>query len=175
MRDLENVAQRVRAGDVGAFRALVEATSNRLVRLAARILGNLSDAEDAVQDAYVKAFQSLTAGSFEARARVETWLYRIVVNQCLDALRQRRRRASEGEQAVEPTWDGAASAEAHLALRELRDLCSDLPEEQRAALVLKAVEGFTSRETAEILEISEGAVEQRLVRARAALRERIVK
>jgi RNA polymerase sigma-70 factor (ECF subfamily) len=81
----------------------------------------------------------------------------------------------DADDALEPALDGAASAEAHLALVELSELCADLPDEQRVALVLKAVEGFTSRETAEILEISEGAVEQRLVRARAALRERIVK
>lgn len=175
MHNLENAAQQVRAGDLAAFRSLVEATSSRFVRLAARMLGNVSDAEDVVQDAYIKAYRSLTSGRFEGRARVRTWLYRIVVNNCLDLLRQRRRSTADADDAPELAWDGAASAEAHLALKELADMCADLPDEQRAALVLKAVEGFTSSETAEILDITEGAVEQRLVRARATLRGRIAK
>lgn len=73
---------------------------------------------------------------------------------------------------ADPGWDGVASAEAKLALSELSEWLGELPREQQAALVLKSVEGFSSAEAAEILECSEGAVEQRLVRARATLREK---
>ena len=72
----------------------------------------------------------------------------------------------------EGTWDGAASAEARLALTEIDDWLGELPAEQRAVVVLKSMEGLTSGEIAAILECSEGAVEQKLVRARAALRKK---
>jgi RNA polymerase sigma-70 factor (ECF subfamily) len=73
---------------------------------------------------------------------------------------------------TETAWDGTASAEARMALLELDDWLSELPAEQRLALILKSVEGLTSSEIAEVMNSSEGAVEQRLVRARAALRKR---
>jgi RNA polymerase sigma-70 factor (ECF subfamily) len=110
-------------------------------------------------------------GEFDGRANVSTWLYRIVTNQSIDAMRGRKRRPPPTDTADEATSD-LASAEQKLALSELEDWMSELPADQRAALVLKAVEGLTSPEIAEVLQCSEGAVEQRLVRARAALRKR---
>ncbi len=174
MTDLEEAVRRFQEGDRSAFRAIVEATSARLLRLAARMLGSLSEAEDVVQESYVKAHRSLLEGEFDRRARVETWLYRIVVNASIDAKRKRKRtpQPASDDIVLDPGWDGAASAEARLALQELDDWLKDLPEEQRAVLVLKAVEGLGSAEIAEILGVTEGAVEQRLVRARATLREK---
>ena len=171
MDNLGEAVERVRAGDAAAFQRIVDATSARLVRLAARMLGNLSDAEDVVQEAYVKAHRALMTGEFDGRANVSTWLYRIVTNQSIDATRSRKRRPQPTDTADESTSD-LASAEQKLALTELEDWMSELPADQRAALVLKAVEGLTSPEIAEVLQCSEGAVEQRLVRARAALRKR---
>jgi len=169
--NLDEAAQRVRSGDAAAFGQIVDATSGRLVRLAARMLGNVVDAEDVVQEAYVKAYRALTTGEFDGRANVSTWLYRIVTNQAIDAMRGRARRPKPTDTADESTSD-LASAEQKMALAELSDFMSELPPDQRAALVLKAVEGMTSPEIAEVLQCSEGAVEQRLVRARAALRKR---
>ena len=171
MENLDEAAQRVRSGDAAAFGQIVDATSGRLVRLAARMLGNVVDAEDVVQEAYVKAYRALTTGEFDGRANVSTWLYRIVTNQSIDAMRGRARRPKPTDTADESTSD-LASAEQKMALAELSDFMSELPPDQRAALVLKAVEGLTSPEIAEVLQCSEGAVEQRLVRARAALRKR---
>lgn len=171
MDNLGEAVERVRAGDAAAFQRIVDATSARLVRLAARMLGNISDAEDVVQEAYVKAHRALMTGEFDGRANVSTWLYRIVTNQSIDATRSRKRRPQPTDTADESTSD-LASAEQKLALTELEDWMSELPADQRAALVLKAVEGLTSPEIAEVLQCSEGAVEQRLVRARAALRKR---
>lgn len=171
MDNLGEAAQRVRSGNAAAFQQIVDATSARLVRLGARMLGNVVDAEDVVQEAYVKAYRALTTGEFDGRANVSTWLYRIVTNQAIDAMRSRARRPRPTDTADETSSD-LASAEQQLALAELSDWMSELPPDQRAALVLKAVEGLTSQETAEILQCSEGAVEQRLVRARAALRKR---
>jgi RNA polymerase sigma-70 factor (ECF subfamily) len=169
--NLIEAVERVRSGDTAAFQRIVDGTSEKLVRLAARMLGNVVDAEDVVQEAYVKAYRALTTGEFDGRANVSTWLYRIVTNQAIDAMRGRARRPKPTDTADEFTSD-LASAEQKLALAELSDWMSELPPDQRATLVLKAVEGMTSPEIAEVLQCSEGAVEQRLVRARAALRKR---
>lgn len=171
MDNLDEAVERVRTGDSAAFQRIVDATHVRLVRLGARMTGSVADAEDVVQEAYVKAYRALVTGEFDGRANVSTWLYRIVTNQAIDAMRSRTRRLKPTDVADEAASD-LASAEQALALAELADWMDDLPPEQRAALVLKAVEGMTSPEIAEILQCSEGAVEQRLVRARAALRKR---
>ena len=172
MEHLDELAVRVSRNDGEAFRQIVAATSARLVRLAARMLGSLEEAEDVVQESYVKAYRALVSGAFDHRSSVSTWLYRIVSNAAVDALRGRARRPVATDTLHESAWDGAASAEARLALVELDDWLDGLPPEQRAALVLKSIEGHSSSEVAEILGITEGAVEQKLVRARAALRKK---
>ena len=172
MDTLEEAARRVATGDAAAFRQIVKATNDSLVRLGARMLGSVSDAEDVVQEAYMKAYRSLTQGRFDGRSSVRTWLYRIVTHASIDALRSRARRPVLDDAATEPSLDGVASAEAHVALRELASWLQALPPDQRAAVVLKSVEGLTSAEVAEVMETTEGAVEQRLVRARATLREK---
>ncbi len=169
---LEKAVDRVLSGDRSAFQQIVDLTSQKLVRLGARIMGNQADAEDVVQEAYVKAYRALTAGEFDRRSSTNTWLYRIVVNGAIDAKRSRKRRAEASDEQVDPGWDGAARAEARLALAELDDWLSALPPEQRAALVLQSMEGLNNAEIAQVMGVSEGAVEQRLVRARAALRQK---
>ncbi len=171
MSSLEDAARRVQRGDASAFRIIVEATAARLVRLGARIMGSVTEAEDVVQEAYIKAHRALVDGRFDERSRVETWLHRIVVNAALDARRKRK------HDPKEPLDDAAigergTTAEEVVALRELASWLDDLPDDQRTALLLKSVEGMSSTEIAEVLGCSEGAVEQRLVRARATLRER---
>ena len=168
MSTLEDAAQRVQRGEASAFREIVDATSHRLVRLSARIMGSVPEAEDVVQDAYVKAYRAITEGQFDARSRLETWLHRIVVNASLDAKRKRTRAR---EDAIDSSRGQDGSAEAAVALRELADMLEALPEEQRAAILLKA-DGMSSAEIGDVLGCSEGAVEQRLVRARATLRQR---
>jgi RNA polymerase sigma-70 factor (ECF subfamily) len=175
LSNLEGVVERFLKGDAAAFQELVNATSTRLVRLSARMLGNVADAEDVVQEAYVKAYRSLLDGQFDRRAKIETWLYRIVVNATIDARRKRTRRGPAvviDEETAIPAQEGQPAGEARRALTELADWLDDLPPDQQAVLVLKAVEGRESAEIAEILGCSEGAVEQRLVRARATLRQR---
>lgn len=172
MDDLDDAVRRVARGDTDAFRRIVDSTSEGLVRLGARIVGSLSEAEDVVQDAYVKAYQALISGRFEQRSSVTTWLRHIVTNTAIDSLRSRSRRPVPSEAVAESGWDGEAGAEAHVALAELNDLLGTLPPDQRAAVVLQSVEGHAVSEIAVIMGCSEGAVEQRLVRARATLRER---
>ena len=170
--DLERLASRIAAGDGAAFELMVAQTSDALVRLGARLMGSVPDGEDVVQEAYLKAYRGLCEGRFDGRAQLRTWLGRIVVNTAIDALRVRRRAPSPREEALESV-DASASAETRVALAELDAWLSALPPEQRAAVVLKSIEGHTSAEVAEMLGCSEGAVEQKLVRARATLRERM--
>jgi RNA polymerase sigma-70 factor, ECF subfamily len=166
--DLRLMASRVAAGDAAAYRPIVEHTQARLFRLAARMMGDLGDAEDALQEAYLKAYRAMAAGRYDGRAAVTTWLTRIVANACIDALR--RRNEGPQEPKHEPRFDGGATADARLALRELESRMAALPPTQRAVLILRTVEGMSTEEVAKVLEISESAVMQRLVRARATLR-----
>lgn len=160
------------AGDGAGFDRIVALTSAMLVRYAARVTGDLADAEDVVQEAYMKAHHALSERQFDGRSSVKTWLYRIVTRTAIDHRRSRKRRQPPSDVAPPEALDGVAYADAHVALRELEDWLADLPAEQRSALVLQAMEGFSNREISDVLECSEGAVEQRLVRARAALREK---
>lgn len=172
MDTLEKAVDRVLGGDRSAFQQIVDLTSQKLVRLGARIMGNRADAEDVVQEAYVKAYRALVSGDFDRRASTATWLYRIVVNGAIDQKRTRSRRREATDELVDPGWDGAAFAEARLALSELDDWLALLPAEQRAVLVLQSMEGLNNAEIAKVMGVSEGAVEQRLVRARATLRQK---
>ncbi|MFZ5892618.1 MAG: RNA polymerase sigma factor [Myxococcota bacterium] len=169
--DLDEAASRFVAGDASAFQFIVENTIDALVRLGARMMGSVSDGEDVVQEAYLKAYRGLAEGRFDQRARLRTWLGRIVVNTAIDALRARKRAPLASRDLLESP-DASASAETRVALAELDAWLDGLPPDQRAAIVLKSIEGYTSAEVAEILECSEGAVEQRLVRARANLRNK---
>ncbi|WP_428268662.1 sigma-70 family RNA polymerase sigma factor [Haliangium sp.] len=181
--DIELVAA-LRAGDNSATREFVQANVGRMHAVARRIVGTDVDAQDVVQDAFLRAFQSLER--FRGDARLSTWLHRIVVN---TALMRVRSRASKGETesldhllpsyyedghriAPLPAW--AESADTLLQKREVRELVrrsiEQLPETHRLVLVLRDIEGLDGKETAEMLEISEGAVKTRLHRARQALR-----
>ena len=171
--DLSLVARRVAHGDPAAFRSIVEHTQQESYRLAARILGSAADAEDVLQEAYVKAYRALSEGQFDERAKVRTWLRRVVTNACIDALRRRAARPAGDSQALDNgRFDSSIDPEARAALSELGNWLDELPPEQRAALVLCAVEGLTAPEAADALGCSVGAVEQRLVRARSTLRRR---
>jgi RNA polymerase sigma-70 factor (ECF subfamily) len=169
--DLEEAARRVAEGDRSAFETIVRATQGAMLRAAVRVLGSREEALDVLQEAYLRAFDALSGGGFDGRSRVSSWLYRVVVNASLDAVRAKKRRPTV---ALPDAADGAAegSPEARVALAELAKMLDLLPPDQRAALVLRELEGLSNAEVAEILETSEGAIEQRLIRARATLRRR---
>ena len=171
---------RVAAGDVEAFAPLVESHQQRLLRLCERLLGDPEEARDAVQEVFLKAFRK--AGDFRPRGQVYTWLYRIAVNHCLNRLRRRRlvrftrlgappeldRPETPEAPELDPA-DGAPSPEEALTARRrwaaTRRAIAGLPANQRAVLVLIRFEGLSYREAADVLEVTEGAVESRLFRA----------
>jgi RNA polymerase sigma-70 factor (ECF subfamily) len=156
-----------------ALEHLVATASDELVRLAARVVGNSAEAEDVVQEAWAKGLVALQHKELADVGVLKTWLYRVVLNGAFNARRSRDRRA-ERELAWQQrrVGDGLAALEAAVALRRVAAMLDDLPDEQAGALVLKELHGMTAAEVAKVLECSEGAVEQRLVRARAALRKR---
>ena len=156
------------------FRALVQANAPRLYRTALRLLANGADAEDVVQETFTRAYGAFSSGAFRGEAQAGTYLYRIVVNASLNRLKSRQRwwrwlRTPLDEAAPEVPV-APMDAEARVALREMAERLDRLPAEQRAAIVLTQVEGLSNAEAAAALGCSEGAVEQRLIRARAALR-----
>lgn len=166
--DVDEAARRVMRGDAAAFAVIVAGAGARLYRLAVRMTGDRDEADDVVQEAFIRAHRALCDGAWDGRARLETWLYRIVVNTALNARRERVRR----RRLVEVRDDPGPLQETQAEARQLMALVRELPREQQAALVLKELEGMTAAEIAAVLECSEGAVEQRLVRARATLRAR---
>jgi RNA polymerase sigma-70 factor (ECF subfamily) len=148
------------------------ALAPQLFRLAARLTGSAADADDVLQDAFTRAITALRRGAFKGDSSLSTWLYRITTNVALDRVRQAKGQQTEqasGEE--EPAAPGGP--EATVALGELAAAMAELPDDQRAALVLKEEQGLPTREVAQVLERSEGATEQLLVRARAALRRRL--
>jgi RNA polymerase sigma-70 factor (ECF subfamily) len=166
--DAELLAAHV-AGDPTAFTTLVHRHRDRLWAVALRTTGEPEEAADALQDALLKAHRS--AGSYRGDAQVTTWLHRIVVNACLDRMRRTRARPT----VPLPEHDSAHPVEPSdpLARRELaweidRALRS-LPDDQRAALVLVDVEGYSVDETAQMLQIPTGTVKSRCARGRAKL------
>lgn len=178
MADLEAAVRAVAAGDRAAFGVVVAETTPRLFRLVARMMGDPGEAEDVLQDGYIRAFDALIEGRFDGRSGAFTWIYRVVANVALDAMRSRKRRRARftDEEAAGEAPDEAQGDESRLvaraALRDLDELLAELPPDQRTALVLKELEGLSSAEVAEVMGTSVGAVEQRLVRARAMLRKR---
>jgi RNA polymerase sigma-70 factor (ECF subfamily) len=168
---------RVAEGDTESFGLLVSRHQDRLVRLCERLLGNPEEARDAAQEVFLSAFRK--AAGFTPQGKVYTWLYRIAVNHCLNRLRRRRlvRFFSFGElgpknhedtppfEPEDPHPDPDRRLEARRRWSATRRAIEALPGSQRAVLVLTKLEGFSYRETAEILDISLSAVESRLFRA----------
>jgi RNA polymerase sigma-70 factor (ECF subfamily) len=170
---------RVAAGDAEAFAGIVERHQERLVRLCERMLGDREAARDAVQEVFLKAYRK--AGSYRPHGAVFTWLYRIAVNHCLNRLRRRKvvrflRLERPGDDPdgpafdpADPAPDPAAAAAARARWTAVSRAIARLPPGQRAVLVLARFEGFRYRRIAELLGITEGAVESRLFRAVRAL------
>ena len=156
------------AGDAGAFEELVRRHAPRVRALCLSMLRDEAEADDAAQEAFLKAWRKLS--SFGGESSFATWLHRIAANQCLDALRVRARRRSEPlEAAPEPASpSGAAALEAaDLAAR----LLAALPEDQRLALTLRELQGLSYEEIAAVMECSLDSVKARLRRARRTLED----
>ena len=155
-------------GDHGAFRGLVERYHGPLFRLALRMLGNAEDAKDATQDAFVSAYEHLA--TFDPRRRFFSWIYRILVNDCLNVLRARR-----PVEPLDPLHAGGddpfARAEAGEVRARVRGALLRLTDEQREVILLRHFAGLSYREIAEAIEMPEKTVKSRLFAARQRLGE----
>jgi RNA polymerase sigma-70 factor (ECF subfamily) len=182
------LATRIAQGDRGAFTTVMRRHNQLLYRTARAILRDDADAEDALQDAYLKAYARI--GTFSGDARLSTWLVRIVVNEALGRLRQRKRdqtvvpfspsreRPSESEEDMVPGRHEETPE--NMTLRaEMRKLLErsidELPVAFRTVFILREVEEMTVEETALALQIPSGTVRTRLFRAMSLLRESLAR
>ncbi|MBS2532654.1 sigma-70 family RNA polymerase sigma factor [Catenulispora sp. NF23] len=167
------LAARAADGDDEAFEHLVHRYAPRMLTLATRILGDRTEAEDAVQEAFVAAWRALPG--FRADSQFPTWLYRIVTNKCLNLLRARRPNAplEDAGELRAPAGDPADAAEATETLRTLGQALDSLTDEQRACWVLREMDGLSYEEIGRILGIGEPSVRGRIHRARKALMEAV--
>jgi RNA polymerase sigma-70 factor (ECF subfamily) len=175
----------LRAGDRAEFARLVDAYSGRLHRLALKMLGNEPDAEDVLQNTFLKAFQHI--GEFEGRSSLSTWLYRIASNEALMLLRKQRPEITFTDNSSENDEESVSdpvhftdwcclpeveflNAESHRALDRAVE---NLPETLRIVFILRDIENLSIQETSQVLGLSETAVKTRLLRARLRLREEL--
>jgi RNA polymerase sigma-70 factor (ECF subfamily) len=153
--DDRRLAKGCASGDTGIFEEIYQRFGERMKSVAWSHLGNASDAEDAVQETFLKIHRSAT--TFTGEASFSTWAYRILVNTCYDALRRRKRRVEETnlDDAVETAVRTAPNVDDHkrIALRRMLD---ELPEQRRAVFTLFEIEGLSHAEIAAILGITEG-------------------
>jgi RNA polymerase sigma-70 factor (ECF subfamily) len=159
------------------FEEIYRSHAAQIFNLCLHYLQQKEEAEEATQDIFVKAHRHLA--EFRAEAQVQTWLYRIAVNHCLDSIRRRRSRArwlsfipflaQEPKNFAHP----AAALEDKEAVENIFACIDKLPDGQRTALILKSLENLPQQEIAEIMGISVKAVESNLSRARANLRANI--
>jgi RNA polymerase sigma-70 factor, ECF subfamily len=197
----QELLEAARAGDEDAYRGLVESHRGELHAHCYRMLGSVHDAEDALQDAMLRAWRGLPR--FEGRSSLRSWLYRIATNTCLDAIARRPKRVlpidygpatdphdGVGDPLVETVWiepypdetlgveDGYAAPEARYERRESVELAfiaalQHLPPRQRAVLILREVLGYSAREAAATLETTVASVNSALQRARATVDDRL--
>lgn len=159
-------------GDGDAFCALIGKYENKIYNIAYKFMQNSFDAQDAAQDAIIKMYRSIRKFSFQSA--FSTWMYRVVANTCLDALRARRPSVPMEEYsdaAVSREGNPDEQAENSELGRGIRTAVEELSEKYRSVLVLKDMEGLKYEEVAEILSITPGTVKSRLFRAREKLRK----
>lgn len=176
----EEVIERVKAGETALFEVIMRRYNQRLYRVARSIIGEDGEAEDVTQDAYVRSYMHLD--QFDGRAQFSTWLTKIVVYEALARLRKRKRLVGIDAASVSME-DGmnlksmAPSPEQEVLTHTMRIVLEAavdrLPETYRSVFMLREVEGMSTAETAECLDLSEESVKVRLHRARSLLRKHI--
>jgi len=173
----ELLLRRAQGGDPGAFEELIKPLEPLIWRVCWHYTGNREAAEDCGQEAMIRIWRSLN--SYRGDCALESWIYRVAANCCMDWLRKKKRDRSVSveplkEQGFDPadptpgTEEQAVAADEH---RRLREAIRQLPEDQREALILTQLEKIPYEEAAEALGVSEGTVKSRVNRAKARLRE----
>ena len=171
----EELVARAREGDRRAFRLLVERYEDDVAATVVAMLGPTAEVDDVAQEVFIRFYQSLDR--FRGEAAVSTYLKRIAINRSLDALRRRKRllsrflsRDDETLHVTEPALEEEGSFEDRERARFVHEAIETLPPKHRAVVVLRLIEGYSTEETAEILEIPYGTVLSRLSRAHTKLK-----
>ncbi len=186
VKDESVLVTEAKAGSYEAFEELVNRYEKKIYRLGLNLTGNPEDAEDMLQETFLKAYEHLP--NFREDSRFYTWLVRIAINQGLMKLRKRRSSKEvqmedstndDGEVIPREFADWRPNPEQEMERTELENILQDaarsLPMTFRTVFLLRDVEGLSTEETAEMLNLSEGAVKARLFRARLRLREELSK
>jgi RNA polymerase sigma-70 factor (ECF subfamily) len=171
------LVQRAQAGDQLAFEELVRRHADRLYAVVLRLLGDVQEAEDVTQEAFLRAWRSIDR--FKGRSQFFTWLYRIGLNEA--KRRAGRRRPARDPTSLDersdqaPDWSDAPGTRSEQAqLREvLEGAIAALPPDYRAPLILRDIEGLSTKQAAEVMDIGEAALKSRLHRARLSVRDAI--
>ena len=171
--------QRASEGDASAFNSLMGMHERRMYAVALRMCGNPEDAQDCLQEAMLRIYRAIDG--FKGQSSFSTWVYRITMNTCLDELRRRKNRPNTSLDGLyDAGWspvDPGATPEKHALLgdmrRQLQAFVSELPEEMRAAVVLRDIQGYSYDEIATILNANVGTIKSRISRGREKLREKI--
>jgi RNA polymerase sigma-70 factor (ECF subfamily) len=176
-----NISPGIRSGDTAAFEELVRQNQPYAYSLAVRMLGNEQEAEDAVQEAFIRVWRSIDR--YDPRVRFTTWLYRIVTNHCLDHLRSRRRRnwvpiSDDGDERndveLQAGCDPSVQSSGEDLFSIIRKLADVLPETQRTVFVLRDLQDLSIQEVCSITGLSQGSVKTNLHYARRKLREHLI-
>ena len=173
----ELLLRRARNGDAGAFEALLTPLEGRIWRICWHYMGNREDASDCGQETMIRIWRSLD--SYRGDCALESWVYRIAANCCMDYLRKKKRDKSVSmepmqEQGFDPADPSPGTEEQVVAADEqkrLREAITMLPEDQREALIMTQLEKVPYEEAARLLGVSEGTIKSRVNRAKARLKE----
>lgn len=169
--DDEQMMIRIQQGDYQAFQRLVEQHLNPLYRFAWRVLGNSKDADDVVQEAFIKVWRNAHQWQ-PGKAKLSTWLYSIVHHCCIDLHRQNQLVTADLEEAAEVIAPEATSGIYQIEVSDqVENALKQLPERQRSAVLLCYYQGFSNQEAAKILNLNIPALESLLARARKTLKQ----
>jgi RNA polymerase sigma-70 factor (ECF subfamily) len=173
----QDLVEACRSGDREAFRCLFEAYKDRVYSIALRFAGDPSTAMDIAQDTFVKLFRRI--GDFRSEAGFESWLYRIVVNCCLDHKRKLRRLVPLAEEAAGRLFSKGSDPVEHIERNQrheaLRRAVNELDPDLRLAVVLRYTEGLSYNEMAEVFGCPAGTVASRLNRAHRELARKLTR
>ena len=171
--------ERAKIGDRDSFEYLVKLHEKNVYNLALKLLKNREDAQDCMQEAMIRIYRALSG--FKGQSSFSTWVYRITMNTCLDELRRRKARKSTSlDNLLDSGWspsDETDTPERHAVQSEQRRTIeraiADLPEDMRAAIVLRDIQGLAYDEIASALDVNVGTVKSRISRGRERLREKL--
>ena len=171
--------ERAARGDGAAFSDLMAVHEAKMYAVALRMCGNHEDAQDCLQDAMIRIYRAISG--FKGQSSFSTWVYRITTNTCLDELRRRKTRQNTSlDGLLDAGWspsDDMDTPERHALAserrREISRAIAELPEDMRAAIILRDVQGFAYDEIAEMLGANVGTIKSRISRGREKLREKL--